>query len=222
MSDVTPLLLLWGTLVGVDLVSVPQVMIARPLVAGTVAGLILGDPVAGGTVGAILELFALDMLPVGASRYPDYGLGAVAAAATAAGAPGVLGTGVAVLVGLVIAALGGVMMQWVRRANGADVRRSLPALDAGRHRALAALQLRGIARDAGRAFALTALAMVLAAVVARWPLVGLRGAVMLTVVAVGAALGVAATGAMRLAGRGFDLRWFVLGLLAGAGWVALA
>ena len=217
----SPLLLLWGTLVGVDLVSVSQIMIARPIVAGTVAGLIVGDPIAGGVVGAILELFALDVLPVGAARYPDYGLGAVAAAATAAGSPGVLGTGIAVLVGLVVAALGEYGMQWVRRANGRDVNRSLRAAETDA-RALAALQLRGIGRDAVRAFALTAFGLVLAALVTRFPLMGLRDAVMLTVVALGAALGVATTGAMRLAGRGFDLRWFVLGLLAGAGWVALA
>jgi len=31
-------LLVWGTLVGLDLVSVPQAMIARPLVAGAVGG----------------------------------------------------------------------------------------------------------------------------------------------------------------------------------------
>src|SRR6266516_8090724 len=36
-------LLVWGTLVGLDLVSVPQMMIARPIVAGPVAGAILGD-----------------------------------------------------------------------------------------------------------------------------------------------------------------------------------
>ena len=37
------LLLAWGTLVGLDLASVPQMMIARPLVAGVVSGAILGD-----------------------------------------------------------------------------------------------------------------------------------------------------------------------------------
>jgi len=36
-------LLAWGTLVGLDLVSGPQIMIARPLVAGTVAGALAGD-----------------------------------------------------------------------------------------------------------------------------------------------------------------------------------
>src|SRR5439155_181738 len=35
-------LLVWGTLVGLDLVSVPQMMIARPIVAGPGAGAILG------------------------------------------------------------------------------------------------------------------------------------------------------------------------------------
>lgn len=68
MSPELGWLLLWGTAVALDLVSVPQVMITRPLVAGTVAGVILGDPAAGAAVGAILELFALDLLPVGAAR----------------------------------------------------------------------------------------------------------------------------------------------------------
>ena len=38
---------MWGTVVGLDLISVGQFMLARPLVAGTVAGMIVGDPVAG-------------------------------------------------------------------------------------------------------------------------------------------------------------------------------
>ncbi|MGE5091451.1 MAG: PTS sugar transporter subunit IIC, partial [Bacillota bacterium] len=67
------LLLLWGIITGVDLVSVPQAMLSRPLVAATVAGAILGDVEAGLRVGVVLELFALDVLPVGAVRYPDYG-----------------------------------------------------------------------------------------------------------------------------------------------------
>src|SRR5207245_10507248 len=36
-------LLAWGTLVGLDLVSVPQRMIARPLVARPIAGAVLAD-----------------------------------------------------------------------------------------------------------------------------------------------------------------------------------
>ena len=71
--DVQLALLLWGTLVGLDLVSVPQMMIARPLVAATVAGLILGDVETGLRLGVLFELFQLDILPVGAVRYPEYG-----------------------------------------------------------------------------------------------------------------------------------------------------
>jgi hypothetical protein len=74
-------LLLWGTLVGLDLVSVPQAMISRPVVAGTVAGALAGDVEAGLRVGILFELFALDVLPVGAVRYPDYGPATVSAAA---------------------------------------------------------------------------------------------------------------------------------------------
>ena len=46
-----------------------------------------GDVEAGLRVGVLLELFALDVLPVGAVRYPDYGPATVAAVALAAGAP---------------------------------------------------------------------------------------------------------------------------------------
>ena len=77
--DVQLALLLWGTLVGLDLVSVPQIMIARPLVAGAGAGLILGDLETGLRLGVLFELFQLDILPVGAARYPEYGPATVAA-----------------------------------------------------------------------------------------------------------------------------------------------
>ena len=81
------LLLAWGTVVAVDLVSVPQALLARPLVAATVAGAIVGDLNAGLAVGLLLELFALDVLPVGASRYPDYGPGTVGAVLVVAHQP---------------------------------------------------------------------------------------------------------------------------------------
>jgi len=81
------LLVGWGTLVALDLVSVPQAMLSRPLVAGTVAGWIVGDVEAGLRVGIVLELFALDVLPIGAVRYPDYGPATVVGVALAAGAP---------------------------------------------------------------------------------------------------------------------------------------
>ena len=51
------ILLAWGTLVGLDLVSVPQMMIARPIVAGPIAGAVLGDVRTGLELGVLFELF---------------------------------------------------------------------------------------------------------------------------------------------------------------------
>ena len=68
---------------GVDLVSVGQLMIARPIVAGTIAGLILGDAETGIRLGLIFELFQFDILPFGAVRYPEYGPATLAAVVAA-------------------------------------------------------------------------------------------------------------------------------------------
>jgi hypothetical protein len=91
--DVLIALMVWGTLVGVDLVSLPQMMIARPIVAGAVTGAILGDIATGLKLGVMFELLQYDILPVGAVRYPEYGPATVAAVATAHAATGVLDWG---------------------------------------------------------------------------------------------------------------------------------
>ncbi len=118
-----------------------------------------------------------------------------------------------------MAYLGELGIREVRRRNTADVRRQRGALDAGDRRAMSAIQLRGLARDAVRAFTVTAAGLLLAAAASRWPPVTVRGAVLVTVVLIGAGIGAAAAGAMRLSGPGFGLRWFALGLVAGAAWV---
>ncbi len=58
-------------------------MISRPIVAGPLAGLLLGDPISGMWVGGVLEILSLRQLPIGASRGWDTGPAAVAAAAAA-------------------------------------------------------------------------------------------------------------------------------------------
>lgn len=218
-----PLLILWGTLVGLDLIAVPQVMIARPLVAGVVAGWIAGDPMAGAAVGIVLELFALEVLPFGAARYPDYGLGAVAGATVAAGAPTVLGLGIAVGVGLFIAVLGELGIQTVRRLNTADLARHRTQVDAGEPAAIAALHLRGLAREAGRAVSLTAIGVAGAWLVHSVPFLDLRSAVALNVTVVGVAVGAFAANALRLVKfRRQQLAWLGLGVMAGFAWVMFA
>jgi len=221
MIGALPWLLLWGTIAGLDLATVGQVMVGRPMVSGIVAGILAGDPAAGALVGITLELFALDLLPVGGARYPDYGPAAVAGAATAAGAPGLLGLGPAIAVALVVGYVGEVTVQMVRRMNSTDVQRRRAELDAGDPAGIRRVQWRGIARDTIRALAVTLAGLALAVAVRRWLPLSLRGAVLVATVAVGAAVAVAVTGALRLGGRGPARAWLVAGIVGGIVWVAL-
>lgn len=208
-------LLLWGTLVAVDLVSVPQGMISRPLVAGTVAGWLVGDVEAGLRVGVILELFALDVLPVGAVRYPDYGPATVAATVLAAGAPWETGLGLSVAFGLVLALAGGWSLFVVRRWNARAIQQRAAALSAGESSAIRRLQYGGLLRDALRGFALTLVGIVLAGVVKTEINLDRQTAVALTLVAIGSALAAAANGAFRSAGRSTRFKWLVAGAAVG-------
>ena len=58
-------------LTGLDRVALVQVMISRPLVAGPLTGMVLGNPLVGLEVGMLLELLWLGRLPVGAAIPPD-------------------------------------------------------------------------------------------------------------------------------------------------------
>jgi mannose/fructose/N-acetylgalactosamine-specific phosphotransferase system component IIC len=208
-------LLVWGSLVGLDLVSLPQAMISRPLVAGTVAGWLAGDMEAGVRVGVLFELFALDVLPVGAVRYPDYGPATVVAAALAAGTPWELSLGVSAALGLVLAVLGGLSLQVVRRWNARAIQRKAAAWSAGESSAIRRLQYGGLLRDAARGFILTLLGLVLAATITESLRVDRRTAVALTLVAIGSALSAGASAAFRSSGRGDRLKWLVGGLVVG-------
>ncbi len=215
-------LLVWGTVAGLDLVSVPQAMLARPIVAATVAGWLLGDIEAGLRVGAVLELFALDVLPVGAVRYPDYGPGAVAATAVSAHAPWELSLGVATGLGLVVATVGGWSLRWLRHRNARTTQRRAAALRAGDAGAIHRIQYICMVRDAARALVLTAAGLAVA-----WLLDGrLRldrdTAAALTLAAIGAGAASALGGAIRGAGTGARLRWLAVGGAAGLGLATLA
>src|SRR2546426_4694164 len=216
-------LLLWGTLVGLDLVSVPQMMIARPIVAGPIAGAMLGDLGTGLQLGVLFELFQYDILPMGATRYPEYGPATVAAVSAAHGAAGTLGLGLGALVGLITGMVGGLSLHGLRQLNTRAVRRAAAALEAGDPRVLERVHAAGILRDAVRAAVVTALGLVLAQV-ARAYLAGAlppHGVALLNVAAVGAALAAGAAGTPRPLGRGPRLRWVAARGVGGAGgaWV---
>ncbi len=208
-------LLLWGTLVGLDLVSVPQGMIARPLVAGSVAGWLVGDIEAGLRIGVLLELFALDVLPVGAVRYPDYGPATVAAVTLGAGTHWELGLGLSVVLGLLLAVAGGGSLQLVRRWNARAIQRQAAALSAGESRAIRRLQYGGLLRDALRGFTLTLLGVVIASVVKDLVPLDRQTAVALSLVAIGSALAAAVNGAFRSSGRTARLKWLAAGVGVG-------
>jgi mannose/fructose/N-acetylgalactosamine-specific phosphotransferase system component IIC len=210
-------LVLWGTVVGVDLVSLPQMMIARPIVAGTIAGVILGDIPTGLKLGVVFELLQYDILPVGAVRYPEYGPATIAAVATAHASSGVLGLGLGALVGLVTGLVGGLAIHVLRRVNSRVVHNAAAALESGDPRALLRVHAGGLLRDAVRAALVTAIGLVFA-----WlarPLLGgalsERGALLLAIATVGAAIAAGAAGTLRLVGRGPNLVWFAAGLGGG-------
>jgi len=151
------LLIAWGTLVGVDLVSLAQTMIARPLVAGTVAGALVGDVSTGLHVGLLLELFQFDILPIGAARYPEYGPATVGAVATVHWAGNAETLGIGVALGLLLGLLGGASLHWLRAANGHAVRAASVELESGDVRALKRVHRQGLLRDAARACVITAI-----------------------------------------------------------------
>lgn len=219
MTELSPgmvtLLLAWGTLVGLDLVSVPQAMIARPLVAGTVAGWLVGDVHAGLRIGVLFELFALDVLPVGAVKYPDYGPATIAAVVLGADTIWQLSLGLTAALGLVLALLGGWSLQVVRRWNARAIQQRAAALAAGESSAIRRLQYGGLLRDTLRGFLLTLLGVVLALAMREKVRLDEQTQLALTLVAIGCALAAAANGAFRSSGRSARLRWLVAG--AGAG-----
>lgn len=225
MSEVTlVLLLVWGTLVGLDLVSVPQMMIARPLVAGTFAGLLVGDLETGLRLGIVFELFQFDVLPVGAARYPEFGPATIAAVAAAHWLGRADAWGIGIGLGLLIALLAGGSLHWLRTANARAVRGAAAQLESGDVRVLARLHAAGLVRDVARAGGVTAIGLVTG-----W-LLWVAGAARLpshvfaltSALGGGAALAAGVAGLLRLVGRGAGLRWFAAGLAGGvmALWIA--
>jgi mannose/fructose/N-acetylgalactosamine-specific phosphotransferase system component IIC len=209
------LLWAWGTVAGLDLVSVPQFMVARPFIVAVVAGAILGDPLAGARIGVVLELFALEVLPVGAARYPDYGAATMGAVLVAAGQPSVAGLGMGAATGLALAMLGGWTMPVLRRANSRAIRSRLELLGAGNAATIRSLQYAGLGRDGLRSGLLALIAIGAGLLIRRIsPLEG-DVAVALTIVVVGAGLASVLSGALRTAGRSGRLRWLAAGLLTG-------
>jgi PTS system mannose-specific IIC component len=163
--DVLPLSLLAGV-IGLDVVSFPQAMFSRPIVGATLGGAMVGAPVAGLVCGAALECLALEALPVGASRYPEWGsasvvAGAVAATGTTANAMPLAGAfAVAVALGIATAWIGGLSMIAQRQVIARFARPRLGQLAAGNRNTVVGLQVVGMTLDLVRAAVLGAVCFI--------------------------------------------------------------
>lgn len=163
LGQLAPLAVL-GALLGLDVVAFPQAMLSRPIVAATLTGGFLGVPERGLLVGVALEFFALESMPVGATRYPEWGSASVVGAAlfapVAAGTAGAML--LAVLVALGTAGLGGSSVHLLRRVNAALARRQQVRIARGSGSAVVALQLAGLTADLVRGGLLTVAVLLIA------------------------------------------------------------
>src|SRR5438874_12709791 len=108
-------------------------MVSRPIVAATLAGALIGNPVPGLLIGVVLEMIALETLPFGASRYPEWGSASVVGGALYASspAPGPGAMTLALLAALATAWVGGWTMVKLRQRNAKWAKKSQSGLDAG-------------------------------------------------------------------------------------------
>lgn len=213
---------LWAAVAGIDLVSVLQTLLSRPLVVGAGAGVILGDADAGLRVGLLLELFVLDVVPVGAVRYPDFGAPTAAAVLLVAGTDWTVTLGIAGAFALLGGMAAGTTVPLTRRANARVLARLADQLAAGDVSAVRAAQWRGLFHDGIRSTVVAAAAVGLA-----WAARGLPGVLpaelgqALTAVAVAGGVWAAVHGAVVNGRSGHRWRWLVGGLalgLLGAAW----
>ena len=214
--EILPLAMLGGVL-GLDVVSFPQAMISRPLAAATITGAFMGEPLSGLLIGAALELIALETLPFGASRYPEWGSAAVVGGALFASHPAhpAGSMTLAVLCALATAWIGGWTMVKLRQQNArwAGARRS--AIDAGARGSVIGLQLLGLTADLLRGTLLTGLVLAVSrpfvdAALVRWSV----DAQIERAIVVAAAASVMAGAAWKIFHATSGARWFFLGGLA--------
>lgn len=216
--DLLPIAMLGGVL-GLDVVSFPQAMISRPLVAATFTGILIGQPASGLLIGATLELIALETLPFGASRYPEWGSASVVGGAIFSSHPShpAGAMTLAMVAALATTWVGGWTMVKLRQANAYWAGQRREALEAGSRGAVISLQLLGMTADLLRGVALTAIAYALLAPLADFCIrTWTMDARMSRAIAVATAASVAGGAAWKLFHSTAGARWFFVGgLVAG-------
>lgn len=152
---------LLGGIIGLDVVSFPQAMFSRPIVAATLGGAFVGNGTAGVLIGVVLELIALDTLPFGASRYPEWGSAAVTGGALFAAEAGKSfgALPAAVLAALLTASVSGWSMVFHRRMIARRLGGYRDRLEEGSRGALISLHLWGMTMDLLRGALVTFVAL---------------------------------------------------------------
>ena len=205
---------LLGAVLGLDVVSFPQAQISRPLCAATIAGAFAGNALAGLLLGAALELGAMETLPVGASRYPEWGSASVVGGALFSllpdNTPGSMAC--ALLAALAVAWASGWSMVLLRKQNAVWARKRRDRLEAGSRNTVVRLQIGGLTADLVRGGLLTFLGLLafrplVANALALWT-VELRPS---RAVAVGTVSAVAAGAVWKLFHGTAGARWYLLG-----------
>ncbi|MFL5465928.1 MAG: PTS sugar transporter subunit IIC [Gemmatimonadaceae bacterium] len=217
LLEILPIALLGG-LLGLDVVSFPQAMISRPIVAATLAGAFIGNPPAGLLIGVVLEMIALDTLPFGASRYPEWGSAGVVGGAVFAAQPSALPGALpaSVLAALLTASVSSWSMVVLRRTIASRLERTRDRIEEGSRAALLSLHLSGMSMDVLRGALVTTVGMLIftplvRAIVNIW---GTESAASRAVVVVIAAI-VAGGALWKVFHSVRDVLWFFLaGLLA--------
>jgi mannose/fructose/N-acetylgalactosamine-specific phosphotransferase system component IIC len=210
------MLAILGAVLGLDVVSFPQAMLSRPIVAATLSGALMGDSMGGLLAGAALELVALETLPVGASRYPEWGSASVVGGAIVATNPDRAGAlSVTLLAAITVGWVGGWTMVQLRTMNARWAKRLRPYIERGERRAVVGLQLAGLGADFLRGFLLTWVSLLAFRPVGR-AVLGVWGADarLSRAVAVTVAASVAAAAVWKLFRVTEHARWYLLGGLA--------
>ncbi|MBA3646509.1 MAG: PTS sugar transporter subunit IIC [Gemmatimonadaceae bacterium] len=158
--SIIPIALLGG-IIGLDVVSFPQAMVSRPIVAATLGGAFVGNGSAGVLIGVILELIALDTLPFGASKYPEWGSAAVTGGALFAAESGKSfgALPASVLAALLTASVSGWSMIVHRRLIARRMGSYRDRLEEGSRSALLSLHLGSMTMDLIRGTLVTFLAL---------------------------------------------------------------
>lgn len=163
---------LLGGLLALDGTAVGQFMVSRPLVAGAVAGWMLGVPDVGIAIGAVLELYLLVSIPAGGARFPESSVATVVTVGVAGTLDGTGAVPLALAFGLVWGQLAGMSVTAQRHLNA----RLVPEPGTPRqHRSLSLAHLGSIGIDLVRATLVTIVGigvgrLLLRPFVEAWPL----------------------------------------------------